>query len=170
MGKSWKPSVSGAFCVIGNCFAMFLLHKKRSAQDRTAAEWNHVAKATRRRRRILQKQDPFLCFVLKCLLGRTPLYSNIYSNLWIKKKRQSYLERSIRMLEKRPGKVEHPAWFQVCDRLRSEKYGQSLSLRCVGLCLTNSLPYRWLPLYHGRAESASGHPEEQEGMAALDRP
>ncbi len=92
--KSWKSSISGAFCVIGNCVAMFLLHKKRSAQDRTAAEWNHVAKATRRRRRILQKQDPFLCFVLKCLLGRTPFYSNICSNLWIKKKRPSYLERS----------------------------------------------------------------------------
>ncbi len=26
--------------------------KKRSAEDRTAAEWNHVAKATRRRRRM----------------------------------------------------------------------------------------------------------------------
>ena len=28
--------------------------QKRSAKDRTAAEWKNVAKATRRRRRILQ--------------------------------------------------------------------------------------------------------------------
>ena len=33
--------------------------KKRSAVDRTAAEWNHVAHATRRRRRILPWQDSF---------------------------------------------------------------------------------------------------------------
>ena len=93
MGKSWKPSVSGAFCVIGNCFAMFLLHKKRSAQDRTAAEWNHVAKATRRRRRILQKQDPFLCFVLKCLLGRTPFLLKYLLKQLLKSRRKnpSYL-------------------------------------------------------------------------------
>ena len=34
--------------------------KKRSAVDRTAAEWNYVAHATRRRRRILLWQDSFL--------------------------------------------------------------------------------------------------------------
>ena len=33
---------------------MFLLHKKRSAMDRTAADKNYVAEATRRRRRILR--------------------------------------------------------------------------------------------------------------------
>ncbi len=33
--------------------------KKRSAVDRTAAEWNYVAHATRRRRRILLRQDSF---------------------------------------------------------------------------------------------------------------
>ncbi len=39
--------------------------KKRSAEDRTAAEWNHVAKATRRRRRILPWQDTFLLIVFR---------------------------------------------------------------------------------------------------------
>ena len=42
-------------------YAFYLCHRKfrpmtqkRSAKDRTAAEWKSVAKATRRRRRILQ--------------------------------------------------------------------------------------------------------------------
>jgi len=34
--------------------------KKHFVQNRTAAVWNFVANATRRRRRILQEQDSFL--------------------------------------------------------------------------------------------------------------
>ncbi len=41
--------------------------KKRSAVDRTAAEWSHVAKATRRRRKTLPWQDSFLCCRQLCL-------------------------------------------------------------------------------------------------------
>ena len=37
--------------------------QKRSAKDRTAAEWKSVAKATRRRRRILQAGFFFASFV-----------------------------------------------------------------------------------------------------------
>ena len=36
--------------------------KKPSGQDRTASEWNYVARATRRRRRILQSRILF-CFI-----------------------------------------------------------------------------------------------------------
>ena len=55
-------------------YRVFLCHRKlrpvtqkRSAKDRTAAEWKNVAKATRRRRRILQAGFFFmLCTDMSC--------------------------------------------------------------------------------------------------------
>ena len=44
------------FYLIGNSYQI----KKHFVQNRTAAVWNFVANATRRRRRILQEQDSFL--------------------------------------------------------------------------------------------------------------
>ena len=57
-----------------NSYRVFLCHRKlrpvtqkRSAKDRTAAEWKSVAKATRRRRRILQAGFFFmLCTDMSC--------------------------------------------------------------------------------------------------------
>ena len=43
--------------------------KKPSGQDRTASEWNYVARATRRRRRILQSR------ILSCFIGNTVIHS-----------------------------------------------------------------------------------------------
>ena len=42
--------------------------KKPSGQDRTASEWNYVARATRRRRRILQSR------ILSCFIGNTVIH------------------------------------------------------------------------------------------------
>ena len=43
--------------------------KKPSGQDRTASEWNYIARATRRRRRILQSR------ILSCFIGNTVIHS-----------------------------------------------------------------------------------------------
>ena len=43
--------------------------KKPSGQERTALEWNYVARATRRRRRILQSR------ILSCFIGNTVIHS-----------------------------------------------------------------------------------------------
>ena len=53
-----SPVITGLFCYIGS----FLYSKKALWQNRTAAEWNYVAEATRRRRRILQCRILFCCF------------------------------------------------------------------------------------------------------------
>ena len=50
---------------------MFLLHKKRSAMDRTAADKNYVAEATRRRRRILRAG---FFFIILCMTERSRVY------------------------------------------------------------------------------------------------
>ena len=56
------------FCVIGKFFEL-PYNTKTLREDRTAAEWEYVAYATRRRRRILWYRilcsvmmRPFLCF------------------------------------------------------------------------------------------------------------
>ena len=45
---------------IGNFVEFSYKEIKPSGQERTAAEWNHVAEATRRRRRILQSRILFI--------------------------------------------------------------------------------------------------------------
>ena len=47
--------------MIGNC----VLSYKNALRDRTAAEWRSVAKATRRRRRILRAGFYFIIFYVK---------------------------------------------------------------------------------------------------------
>ena len=54
------------FYLIGNFYQI----KKHFVQNRTAAVWNFVANATRRRRRILQEQDSFLCHGDRRSLGK----------------------------------------------------------------------------------------------------
>ena len=55
---TFKGNVSGIFYLIGISYQI----KKHFVQNRTAAIWNYVANAARRRRGILQKQDSFLCY------------------------------------------------------------------------------------------------------------
>ena len=45
------------------------MNEKSPPQDRTASEWNYVARATRRRRRILQSR------ILSCFIGNTVIHS-----------------------------------------------------------------------------------------------
>ena len=47
------------YCFIGKFVEFSYKAIKPSGQERTAAEWNHVAEATRRRRRILQSRILF---------------------------------------------------------------------------------------------------------------
>ena len=49
------------FYMIGNC----VLSYKNAPRDRTAAEWKSVAKATRRRQRILRAGFNFIIFYVK---------------------------------------------------------------------------------------------------------
>ena len=51
--------------------------QKRSAKDRTAAEWKSVAKATRRRRRILQAG---FFFIIDKMLGPKVFDPGILTN------------------------------------------------------------------------------------------
>ena len=54
--------------------------KKRSAKDRTAAEWKSVAKATRHRRRILQAGFFFRIFAKKKCVA-CPRKSSLYDKV-----------------------------------------------------------------------------------------